>query len=220
MGRHRQWLVKWKGMDSGSKSCTTDEFAEAMASLPNPLGVSRSFEIWSDRAFWMKCVDIESGQLAGIRSCDVFETGNLRADFQSWRRFRRIPPLDWKGMNIETNKLDSVCGLIGFGGSVCIHPDFHSQGLATYLSKVTRYLLLGFHGVDFFVGLIETELKARRLGLMQLDFTNLAKVFDGYYPGRDREMEVSVVWINAKEILDEAIQYCVSTEEVGKSLAV
>jgi hypothetical protein len=34
-----------------------DEFAEAMASLPNPLGVSRSFEIWSDRAFWMKCVD-------------------------------------------------------------------------------------------------------------------------------------------------------------------
>lgn len=81
---------------------------------------------------------------------------------------------------------------------------------------ITRYLLVGYHDADFFVGLVEGELKAKGFGVDQLKMSGGASIINGHYPGRGKDMNVSVIYKSCREILLEAAQTILSHESAER----
>jgi len=196
-----------------------EAYREVAESVPEPLGLSGTFDprisnITREPSFWM-CFKDDRDRVVGTRAARVFDTHDFYSEIHSMRFFSKLPPIDYRAPGIVDENLPELSGRIGYGGSIWLHPDWRGEGISGNIAKIGRLAMLAHDGIDYFVGFLETAVKARKVGVKTWGVAHRTKLFDGYYPARDKEMEVSMIWMSADEMLGEVKELLGPAKDAG-----
>lgn len=201
-----------------------DDFAKwvgFMDGVPDPLGVSSTFDpeisdIRNGSAFWVAVKDAEGG-IAASHAHRVFDTPNFVEEVRTWRLFSRIPRLDWQPVQIHNEaRAIGISGKVGFGGGLWVHPDWRGEAISGLLSRFSRNLSLRHFGIDWYVGLMVDRTGFDHLGLAVFGLAHNAMLMSGFYPGRNRQMDIQLLYISREEIIRQNADEIRGVRAVGK----
>lgn len=195
--------------DLGLTIETGDDFrkwAGYMEGVPDPLGVSATFDpersaIMPGTAFWIAIKDGDDN-VAACHAHRILETDDFTEEIRTWRLFSRVPRLDWQPVHIhEEARTVGISGTIGFGGGLWVHPDWRGEMISGTLSRFSRNLSLRHFGIDWYVGLMVDRPGFDHLGLSVFGLAHNVPLMSGLYPGRNKHLDIQVLYISRDEIL-------------------
>lgn len=184
------------------------EWAGYMEGVPDPLGVSATFDpkvssIKPGTAFWVAVKD-PNGGIAACHAHRVIETTDFTEEVRTWRLFSRTPRLDWQPVILHNEaRTVGISGKVGFGGGLWVHPDWRGAAISGTLSRFSRNLSLRHFGIDWYVGLMADRIGFDHLGLAVFGLAHNAMLLSGFYPGRNKRLDVQLLYINREEIIQQ-----------------
>ena len=170
---------------------------------PGSIGVSRTLDptvndLRPGNSFWVY-TRTHDGEVVACQADRLIVTENfVRDDICTHRLFGdRRPIINFYPIELGKN-LPFLTGRVTFGGGTWVHPDWRGHGLGGFMSRLGRALSIRHFLADYFVTFMKTGRKFSK----ECGFDNRCQLCEGYYPGRDSELDMDLFWETKDEFLE------------------
>lgn len=153
--------------------------------------------------FWLKLTDRKTGEgvaCSAERIIEVVDFTRMIATGEIWYEGGFARHFDYRSVPI-LKPSRHVGGVVSHSGSTFTDPKRRGQGLATYLTYLSRALSFANFGADFNTGFVLQRLTENTVARVTYGYPNVELVFNAYFPPLGSKEKLYLCYMHKDEFV-------------------